>query len=404
MGKLFARAILAVLLAAALAGAWAEAPEPRLTVGESRRNLVLGKTLTLRPRLENTREDARFTYSSDNEAVASVTRSGLVSGHSLGEATITCAAATASGRYEASVSLRVIKPVASVNLGRALTVAAGTIYPLAAEIRPRDATDKSLTWSSSRESVATVDQNGVIAAHAEGSATITAITADGSRKRAMLKVTVREFQAEVRSRQGTLLSYPSGSGMFGVSYSTGKGRVSAVSGKENNTVLIKPLEPGADTVTVSLTDFLTGAVKDIKFEVYVTPSALAHETDAQASALEGAALEAGMAEVYELAYEIRHSNFSVFLLIDTNEKTVLRFASNDSTILLGRYKGSPDKEADVHFTGGKAHVYLRFAAKDDPAVLIMRDMDGVDWPWRQAEVKDAVRVLRQGNYTVITRY
>ena len=52
------------------------------------------------------------------------------------------------------------------------------------------ATDKSVEWSSSDESVAVVDENGVVTAVAVGEATITATTVDDSNLSATCKVTV----------------------------------------------------------------------------------------------------------------------------------------------------------------------------------------------------------------------
>lgn len=44
---------------------------------------------------------------------------------------------------------------------------------------PDDATDKTVSWSSTNESVATVDSDGVVTAVGEGTATITVTTTDG---------------------------------------------------------------------------------------------------------------------------------------------------------------------------------------------------------------------------------
>lgn len=48
------------------------------------------------------------------------------------------------------------------------------------EIQPTDAFDKRIKWSSSNEEVATVDANGVVTAHKNGTATITVSSYDGS--------------------------------------------------------------------------------------------------------------------------------------------------------------------------------------------------------------------------------
>ena len=55
----------------------------------------------------------------------------------------------------------------------------GDTFTITATVKPDNATDKSVTWSSSNTSVATVDENGVVTAVAEGTATITATASNG---------------------------------------------------------------------------------------------------------------------------------------------------------------------------------------------------------------------------------
>lgn len=56
----------------------------------------------------------------------------------------------------------------------------GATLQLTATVLPEDATDKSVSWTSSDESVATVDDNGLVTMQGDGTATITATTTDGS--------------------------------------------------------------------------------------------------------------------------------------------------------------------------------------------------------------------------------
>ncbi len=56
---------------------------------------------------------------------------------------------------------------------------AGTSFTFKATVRPSDATNKDVTWSTSDQSVASVDRNGLVTAKKEGKATITATSKDG---------------------------------------------------------------------------------------------------------------------------------------------------------------------------------------------------------------------------------
>ena len=60
-----------------------------------------------------------------------------------------------------------------------LSLTVGDTETLTATVAPDNATDKTVTWTSSNSTVATVDQNGVVTAVARGTATITVTTADG---------------------------------------------------------------------------------------------------------------------------------------------------------------------------------------------------------------------------------
>lgn len=55
----------------------------------------------------------------------------------------------------------------------------GMTWTLHATVLPEDAADKTITWTSADESVATIDDSGVIATHAPGQTTITAASTAG---------------------------------------------------------------------------------------------------------------------------------------------------------------------------------------------------------------------------------
>jgi uncharacterized protein YjdB len=72
-----------------------------------------------------------------------------------------------------------------------LDMKTGDTSNLTATVTPDNATNKTVKWTSSDPSIATVDDNGKVTAVKEGSATITATTQDGSNQSATCTVNVK---------------------------------------------------------------------------------------------------------------------------------------------------------------------------------------------------------------------
>ena len=116
--------------------------------------------------------DKTVTWTTSNEAVATV-ENGKVVAVKEGEATITAKAGEKTATCTVTVAKKII-PVESVTLDKtALSMVEGDDATLTATVKPDNATDKNVTWSTSNASVATV-ANGKVVAVAEGTATITA--------------------------------------------------------------------------------------------------------------------------------------------------------------------------------------------------------------------------------------
>ena len=77
--------------------------------------------------------------------------------------------------------LTATQPVTGISLDKtSVTLNATDTYTLIATVDPIDASNKSVTWSSSDAAIATVDENGVVISIKTGTATITATTVDGN--------------------------------------------------------------------------------------------------------------------------------------------------------------------------------------------------------------------------------
>ena len=137
--------------------------------------------------------DKSVTWSSLNEEVATVSKDGTVTAIKEGEAEIK--ATTTDGSKTASCTVTVEKKVIHVTgvtvSPTTLTLTEEQTQKLTATVAPDNATDKSYTWSSLNEEVATVAQDGTVTAIKEGEAEIKVTTTDGS-KTASCTVTVEK--------------------------------------------------------------------------------------------------------------------------------------------------------------------------------------------------------------------
>lgn len=80
--------------------------------------------------------------------------------------------------------------VSSITLSGDSEVYKGKTISLSAAVSPSNASNKSVTWSSSNSAIATVNQNGTVKGIATGSVTITATSADGSNVKATKAIKV----------------------------------------------------------------------------------------------------------------------------------------------------------------------------------------------------------------------
>ena len=142
-----------------------------VTLDQTSLTLTAGETIDLTATVspENA-TDKTVTWSSSDSDVATVS-DGKVTAVSVGSSTIT--ARCGNVKSECAVTVSPIE-VTSVTLDQtSVTLTAGETVRLTATVSPDNATDKTITWTSSNTSFATV-KNGEVTAVAVGSATVTA--------------------------------------------------------------------------------------------------------------------------------------------------------------------------------------------------------------------------------------
>ncbi|OFR37212.1 hypothetical protein HMPREF2890_04035 [Porphyromonas sp. HMSC065F10] len=153
-----------------------------------------GETLELFYKLEPSDATTRgVEWASNNTDVATVDEKGLVTAVKAGTATITVSVKgqpeikatctiTVKSSTIAVTKLTLSQSSAEVSVGKTLT--------LTCTIEPTDATNKELIWSSSDETIATVDAQGVVTGIKAGTVTITVASKSDPSVKATCTVTV----------------------------------------------------------------------------------------------------------------------------------------------------------------------------------------------------------------------
>lgn len=121
--------------------------------------------------------DKSIEWTSSDESIATVSNDGLVTTLIPGTVTITARAGNRTATCVITVEERYIPLEAIILSHTEATIEVGATLTLTATLQPEDASEKSIMWSTSDRSIATV-RRGVIEGHAPGTATITARNGD----------------------------------------------------------------------------------------------------------------------------------------------------------------------------------------------------------------------------------
>lgn len=168
-------------------------PVGSVTVTPSPTSIIIGQSTTLTAIVKDINGNTvtrSVSWSSSNTAKATVNSSGVVTSVDTGKVTITATSEGVSGT--ASVTILPV-PVASVTVTpSSATVDVGKTVPLSAVTKDANGnvlTGRTITWSSSDETVATVSSTGVVTGQGSGGKTAT-ITATSEGKSGTATITV----------------------------------------------------------------------------------------------------------------------------------------------------------------------------------------------------------------------
>ena len=171
-------------------------------------SLKAGETFSLSATVyPNNATDKSLIWESSDASIATVSDNGVVKGISLGQTEITVSAIDGSG-VSAVCQVNVIPtPADGIKIDQLgpIQMKAGDTYQLTATVMPETATDKSVTWSSDAPGSVTVDENGLLHAHAVGELHITATNSSGQSDRIVVVVNPTLAQAIELNRSTTAL-------------------------------------------------------------------------------------------------------------------------------------------------------------------------------------------------------
>ena len=163
-----------------------------IMLDKSEVEMILGETFLLTATvLPEDATNKSLKWKSSNETIAKVNENGFVTAINVGEVIIT--ATTIDGtNLSASCKVTVVPSFAqSISLDKIdILLRESETATLVVTVLPKTTSNKCVEWSSSDETVAVVDENGVVTAIALGEAVITATTTDGTDLSASCQVTV----------------------------------------------------------------------------------------------------------------------------------------------------------------------------------------------------------------------
>jgi len=209
------------------------------------------------------------TWSTGSSGIAMVDSDGKVTAKAVGETTITATSADGGKTATCTVTVEAKTPatvaVTGVTLDKTTaSVAVESTVSLTATVAPADATDKTLTWSSSDTAIATVGTDGKVTGVKAGSATITATSNGDTTKKATCTVTVTnklipataitlspatQTLAISKTQQLTATLTPTNA-TDTVTWSSSDAAVASVSDKG----LVTALKAGTATITAKISD------------------------------------------------------------------------------------------------------------------------------------------------------
>ncbi|MBR1748140.1 MAG: uL15 family ribosomal protein [Clostridia bacterium] len=227
-------------------------------------------------RLSQTLSPAEVSYlevvwSSNNESVVTVDRNGVITTHNIGTAVITCTATNGtpdnSSDDKKGTCTVTVTPANVISVAlepSAYYLSTKETLAIQAIVRPFDGFTRTVVWSSSDESVATVDKNGVVHPVSIGNVIITATATNetpddpNDDRKATCAIEVSVFAEEIAVESGITLLQGSDRHTLTPVFTPADTTYQTVHWSSDNTTVatvdqngvVTPYEPGTAIITV----------------------------------------------------------------------------------------------------------------------------------------------------------
>ena len=154
-----------------------------VSLGQKQYDVIIGGTFHLSPAVKPADTSSKaVTFKVKDPKICSVDPNGLITALKGGKTTVTVTTADGSNK-RATATINVVVPVTGVSSEKKrVRVGAGTDMYFTADIEPKDATNKSMTWTTADKTIATVKgtSNKVrIYGHKWGRTKLKGVTEDG---------------------------------------------------------------------------------------------------------------------------------------------------------------------------------------------------------------------------------
>ncbi|SHN87889.1 Ig-like domain-containing protein [Desulfitobacterium chlororespirans] len=156
----------------------AEIAVSSVSIASSKDTLDIGDSIELKAEMHPANATNKsVSWASSDTNIITVNSTGTITAVGVGTAVITV---QSNNGMKDSTSISVIKPVEGISIEEdGLSFLVGEVKVLTANVTPTDATDMSVSWSSTDPSIIEVNDTGEAVAKSIGTATITAKTANG---------------------------------------------------------------------------------------------------------------------------------------------------------------------------------------------------------------------------------